>query len=81
MNKILAALVASAAFISVAFAGEVEGVVKTFDAATKTITLEDGSAYVLAEGVAVDGLAAGAKVKVTFDDATKAATAVEMAKM
>jgi hypothetical protein len=81
MNKILAALVASAAFVSVAFAGEIEGVVKTFDAATKTITLEDGSAYVLAEGVAVDGLAAGAKVKVTFDDATKAATAVEMAKM
>lgn len=81
MNKILAALVASAAFISVAFAGEIEGVVKSFDAATKTITLEDGSAYVLAEGVAVDGLAAGAKIKVTFDDATKAATAVEMAKM
>jgi Protein of unknown function (DUF1344) len=81
MNKILAALVASAAFVSMAFAGEIEGVVKTFDAATKTITLEDGSAYVLAEGVAVDGLAAGAKVKVTFDDATKAATAVEMAKM
>ena len=81
MNKILASLVASAAFISVAFAGEIEGVVKSFDAATKTITLEDGSAYVLAEGVVVDGLAAGAKVKVTFDDATKAATAVEMAKM
>ena len=81
MNKILASLVASAAFISMAFAGEIEGVVKAFDAATKTITLEDGSAYVLAEGVAVDGLAAGAKVKVTFDDVTKAATAVEMAKM
>ena len=81
MNKILASLVASAAFVSMAFAGEIEGVVKSFDAATKTITLEDGSAYVLAEGVAVDGLAAGAKIKVTFDDATKAATAVEMAKM
>jgi Protein of unknown function (DUF1344) len=81
MNKILASLAASAAFISMAFAGEIEGVVKSFDEATKTITLEDGSAYVLAEGVAVDGLAAGAKVKVTFDDATKAATAVEMAKM
>jgi Protein of unknown function (DUF1344) len=81
MNKILAALVASAAFVSMAFAGEIEGVVKSFDEATKTVTLEDGSAYVLAEGVVVDGLAAGAKVKVTFDDATKAATAVEMAKM
>ena len=81
MNKILAALVASAAFISMASAGEIEGVVKSFDAAAKTITLEVGSAYVLAEGVAVNGLAAGAKIKVTFDDATKAATAVEMAKM
>ena len=81
MKKILVTLAASAAFISMAFAGEIEGVVKTFDEATKTVTLEDGSAYVLAEGVAVEGLAAGAKVKVTFDDATKAATAVEIAKM
>jgi Protein of unknown function (DUF1344) len=81
MNKILATLAATAALVSAAFAGEVEGVVKTFDAATKTVTLEDGSAYVLAEGVAAEAIVAGAKVKVTFDDATKAATAVEVAKM
>ena len=81
MNKILATLVASAAFVSAAFAGEIEGVVKAFDEATKTVTLEDGSAYVLAEGVVVEGVVAGAKVKVTFDDATKAASAVEVAKM
>mgnify|MGYP003399688442 CR=1 FL=1 len=81
MNKILATLVASAAFVSAAFAGEVEGVVKAFDEATKTVTLEDGSAYVLAEGVVAEGVVAGAKVKVTFDDATKAASAVEVAKM
>ena len=81
MNKILATLVASAAFVSAAFAGEIEGVVKAFDEATKTVTLEDGSAYVLAEGVVAEGVVAGAKVKVTFDDATKAASAVEVAKM
>jgi hypothetical protein len=80
MKKILATLIASAAFISAAFAGEVEGVVKAFDEATKTVTLEDGQAFTLAEGVAAEGVVAGAKVKVTFDDATKAASAVEVAK-
>ena len=80
MKKILATLIASAAFISAAFAGEVEGVVKAFDEATKTVTLEDGQAFVLAEGVVAEGVVAGAKVKVTFDDATKAASAVEVQK-
>jgi hypothetical protein len=80
MKKILATLIASAAFISAAFAGEVEGVVKAFDEATKTVTLEDGQAFVLAEGVMAEGVVAGAKVKVTFDDATKAASAVEVQK-
>jgi Cu/Ag efflux protein CusF len=81
MKKILATLVATVAFAAAAFAGEVEGVVKAFDAATKTVTLEDDSAFTLADGVAVDGIVAGAKVKITFDDATKAASAVEVAKM
>lgn len=76
MKKILATLVASVAFAAAAFAGEVEGVVKTFDEATKTVTLEDGQAFTLADGVAAEGIVAGAKVKVTFDDATKAASAV-----
>lgn len=76
MKKILATLVASVAFAAAAFAGEVEGVVKAFDEATKTVTLEDGQAFTLADGVAAEGIVAGAKVKVTFDDATKAASAV-----
>lgn len=81
MKKILATLVASVAFAAAAFAGEAEGVVKAYDEATKTITLEDGQAFTVAEGVALEGVVAGAKVKVTFDDATKAASAVEVAKM
>ena len=76
MKKFVAMLIASAAMVATAYAGEVEGVVKAYDEATKTVTLEDGSAYVLAEGVAAEGLAAGAKVKVAFDEASKAATAV-----
>ena len=55
---------------------QIQGVVKAFDETTKTVTLEDGSAYVLADGVTVEGLAAGKRVQVTFDDASKAATAV-----
>ena len=80
MKKFVAMLVASAAMVATAYAGEIEGVVKAFDAITKTVTLEDGSAYVLADGVAAEGIAAGAKVKVTFDDASKAATAVAVEK-
>lgn len=84
MNKLVATLIASAAMITTAFAGEIAGVVKSYDAATKTVTLEDASTYVLADGVATDelvaGLVAGAKVTVTFDDTTKAGTAVVITK-
>ena len=76
MKKFVAMLLASAAMVATAYAGQIEGTVKAFDPATKTVTLEDGSAYVLAEGVAADKIAAGAKVQVTFDDTSKAATAV-----
>ena len=76
MKKFVALLIASAAMVATAYAGQIQGVVKAFDEATKTVTLEDGSAYVLAEGVTADGIAAGTKVQVTFDDTSKAATAV-----
>ena len=80
MKKFVCLLIATAAMVATAYAGEASGAVKSFDAASKTITLEDGAAYVLADGVAADGIVAGAKVKVTFDDASKAATAVAVEK-
>jgi F420-0:gamma-glutamyl ligase-like protein len=80
MKKFVSLLIASAAMVATAYAGEMAGVVKTYDEATKTVTLEDGTAYVLSEGVVADGIVAGAKVKVTFDDASKAATAVAIEK-
>jgi hypothetical protein len=76
MKKFVALLIASAAMVGTAYAGQIQGTVKAFDEATKTVTLEDGSAYVLAAGVMPTGIAAGAKVQVTFDDTSKAATAV-----
>jgi hypothetical protein len=79
MKKIIATLIASAAFTVSAYAGEVAGVVKSYDEATKTVTLEDAQVFTLAEGVAAEGVVAGAKVTVTFDDATKAASAVVVA--
>ena len=79
MNKILAATIASLAFIGTAYAADVEGTVQAVDPATRSITLEDGKTYVVPESISVEGLAAGAKVKVTVDDTTGAVTAVDKA--
>lgn len=76
MKKLVAMLLASAAMVATAYAGQIQGTVKSFDEATKTVTLEDGSAYTLAAGVMPTGITAGTKVQVTFDDTSKAATAV-----
>ncbi|MCX8568595.1 MULTISPECIES: DUF1344 domain-containing protein [Hyphomicrobiales] len=79
MNKILATAVASLAFIGAAYAADLEGTVASVDPATRSITLEDGKTYVVPESISVEGLAAGAKVKVTVDDTTGAVTAIEKA--
>ncbi|MCA0276827.1 MAG: DUF1344 domain-containing protein [Proteobacteria bacterium] len=79
MNKILATAVASLAFIGAAYAADLEGTVKSVDPATRSITLEDGKTYVVPESISVEGLAAGAKVKLTVDDTSGAVTAIEKA--
>lgn len=79
MNKFLATTAASLAFIGSAYAADIEGTVQSVDPATRSITLDDGKIYVVPESIKVDGLAAGAKVKVTVDDTTGAVTAIENA--
>lgn len=79
MNKFLATTVASLAFIGSAYAADIEGTVQSVDPATRSITLDDGKIYVVPESIKVDGLEAGAKVKVTVDDTTGAVTAIEKA--
>jgi hypothetical protein len=81
MKKFLVTLIAAAAFASTALAAEVNGVVSMLDESLKTITLEDGSSYKIADGVITVGVVPGVKVKVVFDEMTKEASAIEIAKM
>ncbi|HTV68990.1 MAG TPA: DUF1344 domain-containing protein [Rhizobiaceae bacterium] len=79
MKKILATTLASLAFIGMAYAATVEGVVQTVDPATRTVTLADGQSFVAPEGVALDTLQPGAKIMITVDDTTGSVTKVEAA--
>lgn len=76
MKNILAFAFVSAAMLSTAFAGEIEGVVKMIDPAAATIELESGEVYTIAEGMELEGVEAGKTVKVMFDDGTTAATEI-----
>lgn len=76
MNKFVAIAFASAAMLSTAFAGEVEGVVKAVDAAAATVELESGEMFTAAEGVVLEGIEAGKTVKVMFTDGTTDATEI-----
>jgi len=77
MKKLFAVLAASAAMLVAAHAAEVEGTVKSVDAATATIVLEDGTELKAGADVKLDGVEAGKKIKATTDDANTV-TAVEV---
>ncbi|GAB4355522.1 MAG: hypothetical protein Kow0026_14740 [Oricola sp.] len=84
MKKLVSAALAGVMLtgsVFAALAGESEGVVASVDPATRTITLEDGSAWTAADGVDIEALAAGDTVKVTYEDGTTTVTAVEKADM
>jgi cold shock CspA family protein len=81
MKKYLAPLSAAlfALSLSAAQADEAGGKVVMLDEATGTITLEDGTAFVLSEGVSMDGLEPGTEVTVSYeqkDDGSLVATEV-----
>ncbi|MCY0096144.1 DUF1344 domain-containing protein [Hoeflea ulvae] len=78
MNKFVAIAFASAAMLSTAFAGEVDGVVKSVDTATATVELESGEVFTAAEGVVLEGVDAGATVHVIFNDGTTEATEISI---
>ncbi len=80
MNKLVSAALAGAMLAGSAFAalaGEGEGVVASVDEATRTIMLEDGSAWTASDDVDLTVLAAGDAIKVTYEDGTTMVTAVE----
>lgn len=78
MIKSILAAVSVLALTGAAFAAEVEGVVASYDATTKMITLESGETFTVADDVELDGLMPGGKVAITYDDGTTDATAVSV---
>lgn len=78
MKKFVAIALASAAMISSAFAGEIEGVVKAVDPAAATVELETGEVFTLAEGASVEGVEAGKTVMIMFNDGTTEAIEISV---
>ena len=84
MRKLtLAALSAAAllAGISLANAADVTGTIKSIDATTGMITLDNGKTYKLPASIKASDWKVGEKVKVTFDDKNGKLTATAIAKL
>jgi hypothetical protein len=80
MKKTLVAISVAALLgtAGVALADEAKGKIQAVDPTAKTITLEDGTTYTLAEGVMIESLQPGTEVTVSFEDkdGTKTASSV-----
>jgi len=63
---------------SAALAEDASGKIQAVDPAARTILLEDGSTFVLAEGVAMDSLQPGTEVKVSYEETDGQKTATEV---
>ena len=61
-----------------ALAEEAMGKIQAVDPATRTLTLEDGSSYILGEAVAIDSLQPGSDVTVSFEEKDGQKTATEV---
>ena len=80
MKKLVTATLAGAMLVGsvvASLAAIAQGVVASVDTETRTITLEDGSNWVVADNVDLEAIAAGDKIQVTYDDGTTNVTAVE----
>lgn len=82
-TKILPLILVATMAASGAFAGATttDGTIKSIDAKAMSITLADGTVYMLPSGFKVDGLKVGEKVAVTWELKGKVneASAVKMA--
>jgi Cu/Ag efflux protein CusF len=75
MRNVFVAAVVAAILVPVAgFAAEATGKVKSFDAATKVVTLENNTACTLGANVAATGIAAGKEVTLTYTSANNVNT-------
>jgi Cu/Ag efflux protein CusF len=80
MSKMLAFALAFVLCAGAAWAGDVEGKVQSMDTNDRVLTLEDGTKLWIAEGVSIEGLKEGAKVKASFEerDGKNVATSVQV---
>ena len=81
MNKLVAPLAALAFVFSVAVAQaeETGGKVAAVDMSTGSLMLEDGTTFIIAEGVSMDGLEPGTEVTVSFEEQDGQLIATEVA--
>lgn len=70
MKKFVAPFAAAvfALSLSTAQADEAGGKISMVDQATSTIVLDDGTAFILSEGVSMEGLEPGAEVTVSYEE-------------
>ena len=80
MNKFVAPVAALAFAFSAALAhaDDATGKVASVDAQSQTLILEDGTSFMISEGVSVEGLEPGTEVTVSYEeqDGQKVATEV-----
>ena len=76
MKTIITAAAATLALMTAAFAAEAQGVVAAVDPDARTLVLESGETFTLADGVILDGVEPGAQVVVTYEDGTTTATQI-----
>jgi hypothetical protein len=80
MKKTLLAL-STAAFLGstgLALAEDVNGTIQAVDPAARTIQLEDGSIFTVAEGVALEALQPGTEVTVSYEETDGMKTATQV---
>lgn len=81
MNKLVAplAVLAFAFTIAVAQADQAAGKIAAVDPATGTLVLEDGTIFLVAQDLAMDGLKPGADVMIVFEEQGGQLIATEIA--
>lgn len=69
MTKVAAIALALVLGLSgAAWAGDVAGKIQTVDVGERTIVLDDGTKLWIAEGLSIDSLKEGAKVKASYEE-------------
>lgn len=80
LKAMVSAVALTFALSGAAWAGDVQGKIKSVDMSEKTFTLEDGTKVWVSDGMPMDKLKEGSDVKASFDqkDGKNVATSIEV---